>query len=831
MKKSRILAVSMFAFMLMIPLASITAVNPSADLNTPIESRTAPALAQEFNFSRIGALEGIVTQIDPEGGVRNAIGTLQNASYYGISYTTPYQAIVEGQMEDDRGYVSMSQLEVAGRSVYPNGRVGDAAAILTVMVNPIIVLPANPADLDLSQPTLEEAQDLADEIVAQYETDLLIEFDNLATMKVSGYSYFNYEHTYFLEEFFDIYMIQYISIPDDSSGDAAMSAMRTRLSGLGGFMDLLDGAKWPVERTDYAETILFDHFSDEYGSYYGDYLNPLYMTNSYSIPYVRANVAHTSYVEDVFCAVFGTAGFDTPDYINDGAGSETYSLKQHVGYTGDIESKMFQDLTIASISSIVGIAPTELDISGVTTDWGLVEKDFTFNSSFDLILPFGGYVPGDATADEIIKAMLGSYPNAMAYGLNQSISYMYPEMFDYYIDSLWTSLGPFPDMKEELLGLDWSMLFMGAPLAEVNQDALRMIMEQAGITPDTLMDKVNETLIEENPMQALVEAFITCFDSYHLFDILENTTYSNPAILEVFLNDYISDISTFIANFTGVDLPSSYATKEAFAALIEDHFGLVLQGLWDAMADFTNDTTSIKTAVQAMIDPEHLSSETVPYFMADLYSSVVSEYDYEMWVNFELPDLGSMEPFEPQLLWLSTADVVLTFDLDISSIDFDGPHCTIRKVVPAKMAPGEDFTVTITVDNIGDSPAYDLKILDGISSGFDTDKQYYWNRVSLAAGETWTVTCTYTPEIEGTYVEVPAILCYFNQTLSSFEPGDMENWNGAAFYTISAVASDRRVVVEQWWESDILGVPVLIIIAGGAGVAIIVIVIIIKKRA
>jgi len=827
MNKSRILVVILFACLLMIPLASMNTANPSADLNAPSDSQS--VLAQT-DFDRIGAIEGIVTQIDPEGGVRNAIGTFQNASYYGITYTAPYQAAVESQMATGSGYVSMSQLEIAGRTVYPNGRIGDAAAMLTVMVNPIVVLPSNPADLSLVQPNIQEAHLLADEIVALYESDLFIEFDRLTTVKMASYIYFNYEGLYNLNEMVDFYIIQYVSIPTETAGNAALSAMKTRLSGLGGFMDLLEGPQWPMDRTDFAETLMFDHMSEIYNYYPSGFINPIMMVNNIYRPYVRADSTHTDYVEVVNMGVLALAGFDTPDYITDAAGTETYSLKQHVGYVGDIESKMFQDMTVNSISTIVAVAPTDLQINGVSIGWDYVGKDFSLNVPGDLYLPTGQFIPGDSTAEEIIQAMLVSYPYAMAYSMDMSISATIdPTMFDYVIDGLWTSPGPFPDLREYFLEMDWSMMFTGFPVEEVNQDALRMIMEQAGITPDSLMDEIDETLLQTDPMQALVEAFIKCFDNYHLLDILENTTYSNPFILEGFLNEYITDIDTLIADFTGVNLPSSYATKEAFAALIEDHFGLVLQGLWDAMAAFTGDTTNIKTAVQAMIDPEHLAEETVPYIVADLYSSAVSEYDYGMYINFDMPVYGTTEP--PQLLWLSSEDIVLEFDLDISTIDFDGPHCVIRKTVPQEMDLGVDSTVTITVENIGDATAYDLKILDGITAGFDSDKQYYWNRATLSAGDTWTVTTTITPKLAGTYAEIPAILCYFNATLVSFEHGDLENWDGAALYTISAITSEQTIAGDgDWLPDDILGIPTIIVIAGGIGVVVIVIVIVVKKR-
>ena len=851
MKTSRILFVSMIAFMLMLPLASMITATPSVDLNAPIESRSAPA----NDFQRIGTIEGIVTQIDPEGGVRNAIATFQNASYYGITYTAPYQAVVESQMATDTGYVSMCQLEVAGRTVYPNGRIGDAAAMLTLIINPIIVLPENASNVYLTEPTLQDALNLADELVTLYETDFSIEFNRLATIKSSTYINFYYDENSTINTAADSYYIQFVSIPDDNGGDIAMGAMRTRLSGLGGFMDLLEATEWPMERTDFAETLLFDH-SSEASSMSGPMLNPMYMYMSVTKPYVRADETHTSYVETVNTGVIALAGFDTPEYVSDGAGTETYSLKQHVGYVGDIESKMFQDMTINSISSIVAVVPTELTISGVSPDWEYLGKDFRTNVTGDMALPTGGTISANATVAEIIQALMVSAPYSLAVMLNQSTFTMEPNMFDTIIDSLWASAGPFPDLREYFLEMDWSMAFPGVPVEEVNQDALRMIMEEIGITPGILLDQVNETLIEENPMQALVEAVIKCFDNYHLLDILQNTTYSNPYILEEYLNEYITNIETFIADFTGVDLPSSYATKEAFAALIEDHFGLVLQGLWDAMAAFVGDTTNIKTAVQAMIDPEHLAKETVPYLVADTYASVVTEYDYGMYINFDLLEALNYLAEDIPLLWLTTEDIVLTFDLDISSIEFEGPHCIIRKTVPHEMTLGSNYTVTIIVENIGDATAYDLKILDGISAGFDSDKQYYWNRATLAADENWTVTCTYTPEVPGTYVEIPAILCYFNTTLVSFEPGDMENWDGAAMYTISAVVEDQIITADDtttdtstsdtstsdttatdttttddFWGGDILGIPtIIIVITGSIGIVVIVVVIIVKKR-
>jgi hypothetical protein len=690
--------------------------------------------------------------------------------------------------------------------------------MLTLIINPIIVFPDNPNDAHLLTPTLEEAHSIGNTIVNLYEADLGLTFERLTTVKMMTWPYLYYNGSYIVDEMADVFYIQYVSVP---SGNGALTAMKNRLSGLGGFMDLLGGSNWPTERTVFAETLLFDHTSDYY-SYPSGYMNPMYMQYTVMRPHIRATAAHAEYIETVNVGVIGMAGFDVPRHINDGTGDETYSLKQHVGYTGDIENLMLQDDSANSISAIAAIAPTSLDVEGVSVNWDHLDKDFSPNSPGDMYLPTGQMIPGTSTADEIISAMLVAFPQLYAMQLNGSLMYWDPNMFDYTIDGLWGSPGPFPDMREYFLEFDWSMAFTNFPVEELNLDALRMLTNEMGINPDSLIADLNDTIFEEDPMRALVEAFIRNLDSYHLLDILVNTTYSNATYLESYINEYIGNIESLLEDFAGVSLPSSYATKEAFADLIEDHFGIVLQGLWDAMAAFTGDTTGIKAAVQAMVDPVHLAEETVPYFWADLYSSVVTEYDYDAYVNFDVPVYP--DPFDPSLYLLSTDDIVLTFDLDISSIDFNGPHCTITKSVPGTVSVGGTATVTITVENIGDATAYDLKILDGVSAGFGADKQYYWNKATLSAGDTWTVTTEITGEQAGRYAVIPAILCYFNVTLSSWNAGSMLSWDGAAMYTASAMGNDIRV------GAGIVITPIMLIIGGSAGVIIIVIVLIAKKR-
>jgi hypothetical protein len=825
MKRSRILIMSIFVCMLALPLAAMNSTPTSLDLAVN-ESQSSPAAAAS-DLDTIGAFEGIVTQIDPTGGVRNAIGSFQNASYYGVSYVTPYQNAVENQMATETGFVSVAQLEVAGRSVYPTGRVSETVLTLTLLINPIIVFPSNPNDTHLIAPTLEEAQDIAEEIATLYEQDLGVQLERFTTVRMPSWVYFYYNSTYYVDEYADFYYVQFISIPNTSEGNSALASMKSRFSQLGGFMDLLSGSNWPTHRSVFTETLMFDHLSS-HNNYYVGYMNPMYFINNLFRPYFRVDISHPEYVERVNTGVLGTVGFDAPNYLQDKAGDETYSLKQHVGYSGDIESKMFQDMTANSISTVVAVTPTHLNVQGISEDWERVGKDFFFNSSGDMYLPTGQYISGNSTVDEIIHAIMVSYPQMIAYQLNATIlNGFYPGAFDPFIDSLWGSPGPFPDFREYFLEFDWSTVFTNYPVEEINQDALRTLMDNMGINPDSLIQDLNDTLFEENPMQAFVEAFVRKMDSYHLLDILVNTTYSNPYFLQGHINEYITNIETFLEDFAGVSLPSSYETKEAFAALIEDHFGIVLQGLWDAMSTFVGDTSGIKTAVQAMMDPINLVEQTVPYFWADLYSSVVTEYDYAMYINFDLPVYtGSPDPYNPNLLWLTTDDIILTFNLDISSMSFNGPHLTITKSVPQQVGINGTATVTLTVENIGDATAYDLKILDGTSSGFYEDKQYYWNRASLPAGETWTVSTQIKGKNAGIYAEVPAILCYFNVSLDTLtlESWAMGTWHGAAMYTASAMGNDIRV------GGGIPTIMTIAIIVGGAAVVIIVIVIVVKKK-
>ena len=212
-------------------------------------------------------------------------------------------------------------------------------AALTVMVNPIIVLPAISENLYVTNPTFEEAVNLADEVVAVYETALGINFDRLTTIRQMNYVYYYYDSSANLNEYVDFYQVQYVSILDDTHVTNALNTMQDRCIELGGFMDLVGADNWPVADTTFSETMVFYHAS-EYNNYYSlyHYSNPLYMTNAMYSVFVRADASYPDRQESFQTGVIEMAGFYDVNYIKNGAGDETYSLKDHVGFTGNIES-------------------------------------------------------------------------------------------------------------------------------------------------------------------------------------------------------------------------------------------------------------------------------------------------------------------------------------------------------------------------------------------------------------------------------------------------------------------------------------------------------------
>ena len=150
-------------------------------------------------------------------------------------------------------------------------------------------------------------------------------------------------------------------------------------------MDLINAPNWPVDDSILSETLFFEHHSVKTG-YYSSMDNPMYFYGTESRPFVRAASVHTDYIESFNLGVLGMAGFMIPSYMEDVTGDETYSLKQHIGYAENIQSKGHQSTTIGAISSIAAITPTGMDISGPPATWTYLDKSTNLNnpSSFSI---------------------------------------------------------------------------------------------------------------------------------------------------------------------------------------------------------------------------------------------------------------------------------------------------------------------------------------------------------------------------------------------------------------------------------------------------------------
>ena len=88
MNKLRVIFVAVLVTMLIIPIAAFSRTPTINKVEAPI-GNSAPAAQEDFN--NIGTIEAIVTQIDRWGTVKNAIGSFQNASYYGYEFTQDIQ--------------------------------------------------------------------------------------------------------------------------------------------------------------------------------------------------------------------------------------------------------------------------------------------------------------------------------------------------------------------------------------------------------------------------------------------------------------------------------------------------------------------------------------------------------------------------------------------------------------------------------------------------------------------------------------------------------------------------------------------------------------------
>jgi hypothetical protein len=773
---------------------------------------------------KLATVEAMVSKVDQWGGVQNMLASLQNATHYGYSHVSTLESVVTSQMENDDGYIALSTLNLNGLTPFPNGAIGGPTAVLQLSVKPIFEVPVNRSEASFTELSESEAIALADEFTSEYESAFGIDFEQF--MLVGTEIEETAEYDWNVEDNATEYEITYVSLMNATLGNSTMTSMLDRASQLGGFMDLVGADDWPTLSSVATEVFAPVHFLS--GGGYPSF-NVLNMMDYYSRPYYRADSSHSDLVEIVQSAIMNQISFDEPGYVGATAGNETYSLPDHVGYTGTIENKMEQDDSAQSISVVGGAAPASLSINGVPDSWLTIDDQFQIPTD----LEFGGItVPENSTISEAVKQVLTHMPRQLALEVNDGLGSLDPTMFDSYIDLLWDSTTPLPDFKQTLLNTNFSSEIGETPLKDINIDMLASIMELAGMTPEALVDNIDQDVLEANPIAAILEAFLEYFDSYNLLDILDNDVYGEPDALVNHLNTTIDGINAFLQDFGGIDTPSEFRSKEAIAEFVEAHWDIVLQSLWNAMAD--DNVTAIKEAVHSILEPENLQEEITPYLMADLGNSLMTGLGFSFSVN-----MNATAEY-PQLLGFDTSNLELTFDADPDDISFDGPYLVVTKgTADRTVVVNSTVDFNITVHNYGSDTAYRVRVLDGMSSGLDGDREFYWGRDELAPGETWTITYNVTATELGLYADMPAVCFYFNTTLDTFDPNDAENWNGASYYTMSATG--YQILVEEpeggggWWgsgllEGEIFGIPTLYVAAGVGGVAVIGVAILLVRR-
>ncbi|MHA2210828.1 MAG: DUF11 domain-containing protein, partial [Candidatus Thorarchaeota archaeon] len=596
------------------------------------------------------------------------------------------------------------------------------------------------------------------------------------------------------------------------------------LATLGGFMDLADSPDWPLLMTSAVEAFLPYHylpFYDNSSSFVGNFFAGI------GDFYIRADASHTDLIEEVQGGVVSYAGFNAPGVVDAVVGDETYSLKDYVGHTSNIQNKMDQDPSSNSISAIVGASPGSLTIPELPASW--ISLDDSFEIPSEIVLEPYLSIEANTTLGEALREILSVLPKGMALQLNDAM--MDFNMTDIengvnmVIDTIWGGPAGFMDLKTLILSLDLSdpAQFPMTPIEEINFDLLAEIMAQAGMNPEALISRIDETLAATNPVAAILEAFIDYFDSYNLLDILAPAIFSDPVALEGYLNEFGDGIETYLKDFAGIDFPTEFQTKEEIAAFIEDHWELTLGALWTAMA--ADNLAGIKTAIIDMMDMENLAEQFIPYLMADLGSSWLGGIGFLGAAN--------VDPYNMTFESLNVADLTLTFDADPDELDVNGPYLVVTKGTSNRTVNvGDVVDFTITVHNYGNATAYDIMVLDGMSSGFDGEREFTWERATLADGATWTIEYTVEANDAGLFMDYPAVCVYFNTTLSTFDPNAAETWPGTARYTWSAPGYQIQVLggAGNWWEGTILGIPTLYVAAGVGGVAVIGVAILLVRR-
>ncbi|MFO7837579.1 MAG: hypothetical protein R6V83_13130 [Candidatus Thorarchaeota archaeon] len=771
----------------------------------------------------LATVEAIVSKVDQWGGVQNMLASFQNATHYGYSHVETLESVVQSQMENDDGYVALSTLNLNGLTPFPNGAIGGPTAVLQLDVKPIFEVPVNRSEASFTDLNESEAIGLADEFTSEYESGFGIEFEQF--MLVGTEIKERAEYDWNVEDNATEYQITYVSIMDATLGNSTMASMLERVSQLGGLMDLVGAEGWPTMTSVATEVYAPIHFLS--GGYHPSF-NVLNMMDFYERPYYRADSSHSDLVETVYSGIMNQVSFNHPGYVDATIGDETYSLPDHVGYTGTIENKMKQDASAYSVSVVGGAAPASLSINGVPDSWLTIDDQFEIPDELDI----GNItIPANSTVSEAVKMVLTNLPRQLALEVNDGIASIDPTMLDGIIDAVWDSTTALPDFRQTLMNTNFSSEIGETPLKDINVDLLGSIMEMAGMTPEALVDRIDDDMVEENPVAAILEAFLEYFDSYNLLDIVDNDVYGEPDAFVNHMNTTIDGINSFLQDFGGIDTPSEFRSKETIAEFVEDHWDIVLQSLWDAMAN--DDVTAIKDAIHNILDPENLQEEIVPYLMADLGNSLMTGFGFSFSAN--LNATGYLEPLE-----FDTNTLELAFDADPENIEFSGPYLVVTKGTAERtVTVNTTVDFNITVHNYGSDTAYRVRVLDGMSSGLDGDREFYWGRDELAPGETWTITYNVSPTDLGLYADMPAVCFYFNTTLDTFDPDNAENWNGASYYTMSATG--YQILVEEpeggggWWEGgllegEIFGIPTLYVAAGIGGVAVIGVALLLVRR-
>ena len=803
-RTERLLVAALLAATVLMPLCA------GGGLNT----RTLISSAYELSCSNsdLAAIEVLDSFVDPWGGVYNSIASVQNATQYGYAHVETLESIVRNQMQTDDGCVTESAFVLMGMVPFPNGAIGGPMAVLQLQVEPLLVCPANREGVAFTDLSQSEAVAAAEEFVSVYEAAFTISLERLMMSETNEAFYFSYGIPSGILCRGRGYWLTYIGMFTNEQGASTMTKLRERLASLGGFMDVAGAPSWPDLKTIAAEGYLASHVLPDYDSA-GSVLS---MISSHSRPLIRSD--HPDLVGSLQSVIMAECGFDESGYVTAGSGDELYSLKEHVSYSSNIRNKMQEDGSVRAVSVVGGQAPGQLIMDAIPATWLSIDDQFEIPGP--IILPGGMVIPDNASLSELIAACFSDLPRQVALGANSQLGMIPVDAIDDVVEYIWGGTGLYPDMREALLGFNYSLV--ETPVVELNIDLMSRILERAGFTPNALTEQIDPSLAMDNPVGALVEACVRCFDSYHLLDLLQPEYYQDPVVVESLLDTIGDDFERFMGDSSGLDLPEELSDKEAIAAFVQEHWDIILQALWVAMAD--DDLPGIENAIHAMLNSTNLQKHITPYLIADLGYPLTAGMGFGFAVNID-KDTGSMLP-------LDVTDIALEFDSDMDRLELSGPYLVVVKDTPNRtVSLGQVVQFSITVHNCGTTTAYDVKVLDGMSRGLDGIRDFYWTRTTLAPNDTWTIAYAVVANDTGLYMDMPAVCVYFNQTLSGFIPENASLWTGSARYAISALGNQIRIEGPgDLYGPTIFGIPVLYFAAGVGGFGVIGVVVLLSRR-